>query len=288
MSTQTWLPTDGEFLKKLREEACVDVTAIARENNLSINQINQLENGGDSSFYSPTIKLAAGRRLLLYFGADLVSNPKSPGPISKQGVVLESHSQKKLVQYYETNSNFLIKPKRIFPFSGLFFLAVLAGLVVASVYFPWLRIDMELNFATNQPTHTSTDLLPLVKSMPAITSLSAASETTSNNFVESTRCSWMGDSIPLSGHKPTKQGDYVYLIAKTDAVICVRDSQNKVHVLQMKNMQAQTIRGQPPFEISSITLDQFQVFFQGNLLRMPKNHVTKIILNEQKHTELVE
>ena len=71
MTKQVWLPVDGALLKKLREDAGVEVTTLARLHSLSTSQIKQLENGGDSSFYTPSIKLATGRKLLMHFGADI-------------------------------------------------------------------------------------------------------------------------------------------------------------------------------------------------------------------------
>jgi len=68
MSSQIWQPKDGVLLKSLREEAEIEITSLAHLHCLSKTQVNQLEEGGDSSFYSPEIKLASGRKLLMYFG----------------------------------------------------------------------------------------------------------------------------------------------------------------------------------------------------------------------------
>ena len=80
MTKQVWLPVDGALLKKLREDAGVEVTTLARLHSLSSSQIKQLENGGDSSFYTPSIKLATGRKLLMHFGADIQPLEKAPDP----------------------------------------------------------------------------------------------------------------------------------------------------------------------------------------------------------------
>ena len=70
MSNQIWLPKDAALLKELREAANIDISALAIDYALSKTQIKQLEEGGDSSFYSPAIKLAVGRKLLIHFGVD--------------------------------------------------------------------------------------------------------------------------------------------------------------------------------------------------------------------------
>jgi len=71
MSTQLWLPKDAEQLKQLREAAQIDISILAKTYSLSISQIKQLEDGGESSFYSPSIKYAIGRKLLMHFGVDI-------------------------------------------------------------------------------------------------------------------------------------------------------------------------------------------------------------------------
>ncbi len=41
MTKQVWLPADGDLLKKLREEAQVEMTTFARMYSLSVYQIKQ-------------------------------------------------------------------------------------------------------------------------------------------------------------------------------------------------------------------------------------------------------
>lgn len=62
--SRTWPDSDGSRLKALREALGWDVPGLARRCALSVTQVRQLEDGGDSAFYSPEIKHAAGRRVL--------------------------------------------------------------------------------------------------------------------------------------------------------------------------------------------------------------------------------
>ena len=71
MSIQVWSPKDAQQLKELREAAQIDISILARTCSLSIKQIKQLEDGGESSFYSPAIKYASGKKLLMCFGVDI-------------------------------------------------------------------------------------------------------------------------------------------------------------------------------------------------------------------------
>ena len=65
LDSRTWTDADGSRLRKLREALGWDLPALARRCALSMVQVRQLEEGGDSAFYSAEIKCAAGRRVLV-------------------------------------------------------------------------------------------------------------------------------------------------------------------------------------------------------------------------------
>jgi hypothetical protein len=64
MNKELWTEEEALLLRQLREAMGLDSMALAIQNALSHAQIQQLENGGHTSFYSPAIKAQAGRRLL--------------------------------------------------------------------------------------------------------------------------------------------------------------------------------------------------------------------------------
>lgn len=59
-----WRVEDGLKLKALRESCGWDVWALSRACALSAAQLRQLEDGGDSLFYTAAIKAHAGRHAL--------------------------------------------------------------------------------------------------------------------------------------------------------------------------------------------------------------------------------
>jgi transcriptional regulator with XRE-family HTH domain len=67
-----WSQEHGSLLKKLRENARLDVSSLAHRNTVSKSQVIQLEDGGDSSFYNPDIKFSIGKKLLKFLGHDLL------------------------------------------------------------------------------------------------------------------------------------------------------------------------------------------------------------------------
>jgi hypothetical protein len=64
MNKDLWTEEDALLLKQLRESIGLDTMGLAIQNALSHAQIQQLENGGHTSFYSQAIKAQTGRRLL--------------------------------------------------------------------------------------------------------------------------------------------------------------------------------------------------------------------------------
>jgi predicted transcriptional regulator len=64
VNKELWTEQDALLLKQRREALGLDTMTLAIQNAMSNAQIQQLENGGHTSFYSPAIKAQAGRRLL--------------------------------------------------------------------------------------------------------------------------------------------------------------------------------------------------------------------------------
>lgn len=61
---EVWSAADGEGLQRTRLAAGWDAPTLARRSSLSVAQVMQLEEGGDSHFYTPAIKHLAGRQAL--------------------------------------------------------------------------------------------------------------------------------------------------------------------------------------------------------------------------------
>jgi hypothetical protein len=63
-SWEPWSEEEAAVLQKLRLDAHLDSARFAIESAISLAQLMQLENGGDSLFYSPAIKAHLGRKLI--------------------------------------------------------------------------------------------------------------------------------------------------------------------------------------------------------------------------------
>jgi hypothetical protein len=130
-----------------------------------------------------------------------------------------------------------------------------------------------------QPKATSPIAAMATETKPISSTVSTSAEIPKESLKE---CKWSNEPASVFGHQPTKSGDYVHVIANTDGLICVRDATSKVQILHLTSLQSQTIRGRAPFEIFSNNLNEFKLFYQGNLLRLPSSNTKNITLKEQQ------
>ena len=118
-----WLPEHSEQLRTLRTAAGIDISTLASNHSLSKMQIKQLEEGGESAFYTPEIKFTIGRKLIRSFGVEALH-------IEQKQLSLETDLSKVLVEHPspQERSRFLINSKYL-----IFFLV---GFIVL-VYFSY-------------------------------------------------------------------------------------------------------------------------------------------------------
>ena len=276
MTKQVWLPVNGALLKKLREDAGVEITTLARLHSLSTSQIKQLENGGDSSFYTPSIKLATGRKLLMHLGADVQ-------PLEEFEINQTETSEPEISAAIDRKNIITQQNRNSLQFQIIGVLVVIIGIALSNGYL----FSAEPGTKPINLTKQSEITKPIAENSEETKNIDVNSELTTKPAIKNTNlnvseCEWSNEAKSIAGYQPTKTGDYVHVVANTDGAICVRDATSKLQVLNLKNTQSQTVRGSPPFEIFSNNLHQFQLFYQGNLLRLPSNDVKNITLEEQK------
>ena len=276
MTKQVWLPVNGALLKKLREDAGVEITTLARLHSLSTSQIKQLENGGDSSFYTPSIKLATGRKLLMHLGADVQ-------PLEEFEINQTETSEPEITAAIDRKNIITQQNRNSLQFQIIGVLVVIIGIALSNGYLFSAETETKPSNLTKQSEITK----PIAENSEETKNIDVNSELTTKPAIKNTNlnvseCEWSNEAKSIAGYQPTKTGDYVHVVANTDGAICVRDATSKLQVLNLKNTQSQTVKGSPPFEIFSNNLHQFQLFYQGNLLRLPSNDVKNITLEEQK------
>lgn len=98
MAHSVWTAQHAASLKALRMAAGLELPVLAKRHNLSVNQVRQLEEGGDSAFYTEQIKWAVGRKLTLALGGEFVEHAPdietptvdSPAPASLNAALSEA------------------------------------------------------------------------------------------------------------------------------------------------------------------------------------------------------
>ena len=275
-------------MKNLREAAGLEVITLARQCNLSVSQIQQLEDGGDSSFYTPEIKFNSGKKLLRFLGAAQDTAPLPPDLTRPffEPVQMPLPTQKLARVRIQWNWHKL----------DLF---VLILLLLALIHFSFdplsfERVSPRMQSATSpalasrddasQRAATAADpALPVKIRLAAQVPVQPLAPVLSS-VVSSAHpsCPADGKEVAVSASQASKPGNYVHVVAQASAVVCVRDASQKSNVLMLKPGASQSVYGQAPFRISSADLRGVRLFYQGHPVTLPNEHVVHLVLNEKR------
>lgn len=194
-----WTPENGALLQQLRINAKMDIGTLAQRNMVSRSQVLQLEEGGDSSFYSPEIKYHVGKKLIGFFGHTLVPKPRAevqvqttPSLGSNPRELANNSNSAQSALNVETSQQTEVAPATSIPLPapsssspvlkkmGLGAL-VLGGMAVAVLgFFNGAASDAELAKPVNNPVVNQAapaDPAPAISSLPAKVAESSAVET---------------------------------------------------------------------------------------------------------------
>jgi hypothetical protein len=281
MSKFIWLPEHCEQLRSLRIAAGIDISTLASNHSLSKMQIKQLEEGGESAFYTPEIKFTVGRKLIRSFGVEVVHIEPKEEAIESDLFAVVAELPAPLAEGVAHTK--LTKILESFNFRGsinYFYLICFGVTLIALFFFLGQRPDSmkeDLGKQINAPhTEQKAVFLPSVAS-----DIGLSSTVKMNNINESIECDWGTHSVEKNAPKPIKPGNYVYLVASESASVCVMDHSNAIKVLSFKPMEAKTVHGQPPFKIFSHEFSKLKLYYQGNLIRITEPFPEQIFLNEK-------
>jgi len=281
MSKFIWLPEHCEQLRSLRIAAGIDISTLASNHSISKMQIKQLEEGGESAFYTPEIKFTVGRKLIRSFGVEVVHIEPKEEAIESDLFAVVAELPAPLAEGVAHTK--LTKILESFNFRGsinYFYLICFGVTLIALFFFLGQRPDSmkeDLGKQINAP-HTEQKAVFL----PSVASDKGLSSTVKmNNINESIECDWGTHSVEKNAPKPIKPGNYVYLVASESASVCVMDHSNAIKVLSFKPMEAKTVHGLPPFKIFSHEFPKLKLYYQGNLIRISEPFPEQIILSEK-------
>ena len=288
MSQPMWTATQGALLKDLRQQAGLDTATLARKHFLSLAQIAQLENGGDTAFYNADIKYAIGKKLLHALGHDL-PEPDRKLPEMVRPVAKTTRHKERLPRPSASLSS------RNFFWPLLF---LLIGLGVLGVF-----VDKSSRLAnpihtTAQPEATPSLASPETPPSSNSTPTPAATETTpeaskegttkteslptaptaSNLLASKSNCDWQINAVEIQPTSPRKSPEYVHMVAQQNVLVCIKDAEQRVATLELKAGDERSIYGPAPFSVYSAQLANVKFYFQGQFIKLPNEELRQFKL----------
>ena len=285
MSLSKWTAEHGNLLKSLREKAGLDIATLARKNMVSPLQVAQLEDGGESAFYSADIKFAAGKKLLQALGHRL---PEQVQTLSEAPIKVPN--EVKPTQSLPRNS-FAITPQKTFWL--LLFLLIALGLLGLYVDKSKKMADASpanLATPTATPTVTTTAAAPSENTStppeapvtPTNAAEPVAPATTPPTHIQNSTCNWNAIPVEIQPTSPRKSADYVHMQALNNGVICIKDGEQRVATLELQAGDERSIYGPAPFNVYSANLSQIKLYFQGQLVKLPSEETQHLKLTAAK------
>ena len=310
---------DAAHLKSLRLAADLDHAQLALMVNLSAAQVRQLEEDGDSLFYSPQIKAQSLRRVIRTLEnasqePQTVASIEPPAPRSSASVIddiirLSEKNLKSQVVLSDVRRPGGSWPKLLGTW-GLAALLLVLGLWQynrhnsQALYEEWVE-PITGKVLPAPPTATTEEVPAVVPEViaaaPAPTQAvvvapsakeTTAKETTStetaavkNPAAASTAsaadCANITTApVTVTSVSPNKPGSYVYLVANKATTVCVDDGKNKRNLVTLTPGAGRSIHGSPPWTIAAADLKSVQVYFQGAKVWVPPEAGSRIYLKE--------
>ena len=274
----------GERFKQARKNLDLSVEDLVKKTTFSKQQIQQIEDGGYSAFYSLAIKFQSAKKVADILGLsheEAFEMPKIESEIDPEPEVLMApqtpalvvnivESKKKMPSQVPTP---LLKASKARAWA---FWGVSAALLVGVgwvVFAPMLEADPALTVvqvpkstsATKEEVKAESVVEQVQQSNSEQVQTSSATPLKNSN---PSSCSLFGSSAsPILKYTPpkaSKAGNQVYVLNKGEAqAICFEDVAGSIQQMTVLPNEGFNFSGKPPFKIISKSLNQFDVYYQG-------------------------
>lgn len=281
MSKLSWQPEHAAQLKRLRLAAGIEITTLAKKHSLSSSQVHQLEESGDSAFYSPEIKYTVGRKLIRSLGEEITeldfdgqfgSMALAEAPPLTAANLRPPDIDKRPDPIRHTPMQWRV------PLLLMLLILVLAwyGISVteSSKQTPAVKASAPI---TSEP-YPIAQQLPSHNHTPALSNIGSASNEPSTSPVS--ECDWSSPSLDLTPASGSRPGHYIHVVAAQSAVVCWKDSAQAQRKITLKPEESLTLEGRPPFHLYSTNLSGIKIFYLGNLIRPPSAGIQYILLGK--------
>jgi len=280
MSKLSWLPEHAEQLKRLRLAAGVEITTLAIKHSLSSAQVRQLEESGDSTFYSPEIKYTVGRKLIRSLGEEITEADFdglfSPSNLNETPPLI---SAKVRQPSFNTNSDQIFKrPKRRWvPSLLILSTLVLAWYGISQISSPEKTQAVETTAQDNKAQNQTTQQ---VEPRISLAAANMAAQPKDPSNAPPSECDWDSTSVDLTPASGSRPRHYIYVVAAQSAVVCWKDSAQAQRKITMKPSENITLEGRPPFHLYSTDLSGIKIYYLGQLIRTPTAGVQYVLLGK--------
>jgi cytoskeleton protein RodZ len=285
-----------ESFTAARERLGLTVKELSAKSCFSVRQIEQLENGENSSFYSPQVKVTAAKKVasllnlseeeafdfggLFPSGKAGVDKPAEPVAQSQQEQAVEpvatpkakpsatSTVANKPVAAKSPNRKFIIGLSvvaalvfSIINLRPLFFPEPVKEqvVVVEEVSPPSSTVDANADAKGGSKSEATSDVTPAATSATPM-AIAATSEVSSD-------CPAADAAITYKPDAPKKGADLVYLQARNAQTVCVVDASGKTQNKTLEPGVGVSVYGKPPFKVLTAGLNQVDIYFQGAKVR---------------------
>ena len=289
-----------EAFTKARESLGLSAKELSGMACLSMRQIEQIENGEMSSFYSPQIKVTAAKKVAAILKLEIEDafdfGEKAPPekiaePVAeKVEIAVKAPAPKKkskLQQVVETPKVVInsLEPARLFenskavgqsnPKKRVFVILAIAAALAFSIvnlrplFFPEPpKEEIAVEAVQEAPLVSA----PVEEAKPAVpaqaTAPSPVVAATVPAAVVSTECPAVDASaVTYKPDAPKKPGDMIYVQSKTAQTVCVIDASGKNQNKTLEPGVGASIYGKPPFKVLTLGLNQVDLYFQGAKVR---------------------
>lgn len=249
-----------DTLKQARIAKGIEIHELANTLCLSIKHISQIEEGGDSAFFSKSHKVQVAKKVGTYLGlseAQIVDLVELPVIVDTRAEDLSSTVDSVQPDHMTElekigNTNLETKSNKHL---GLF--VALGLIVIVTVTYHFLGASNDSAISAEQAKVAQAEVkLPEVKT----------AEIPVDTGVESLLnvCDLVPQNVPsFKVSKANSAGNFVYLVSRGKQAICVIDAKNNKQLIQLDALEKRNIIGLPPFTILSPDFKQLDVYYQG-------------------------
>jgi transcriptional regulator with XRE-family HTH domain len=269
---------DGNKLREAREARNLSIAELAAFVTLSRDQVRQIEEGGDRSFYTPAHKLLAVRK---YAGAmDLAYDEVVTGPGADQTVPAPDDAPASMLtpqEGIEPADLRLAAVERNAEIRRLVLIGAITLTILLAIYAKVRGAKTNMDEEVADPayaTETSKADPTSATKTPAV-----ADKTSTVDTVEVARANDAVSQCPV----PPAAGDpkvwspayqykadlRLFLISTKEGTICVTDATGKETLVILKPMIWQVVAGKPPYDVRAAQLADHKLYLQGQLVRVP-------------------